>query len=55
MDKEQKVFNQSQKQWTELQKLAKDTKKEIEKDVQQQRDLNNSNISNLEDSINQFT
>lgn len=34
--------------------MAKDVKKEIEKDVNSERDKNNTNINNLEEDINTY-
>jgi hypothetical protein len=48
-DSQMKGFSNIHKQWLDLQNLAKNTKKEIEKDVQRERDQNNSNINNLEE------
>jgi len=50
-DSQGKVYANISKQWTETQKMAKDVKKEIEKDVGQEKDKNNRNIANLEEDI----
>lgn len=54
-ESQMKTFTHMQKQWIELQSLAKNVKKEIEKDVSREKDQNNSNINNLEEQITQFS
>jgi len=50
-----KAFSGITKQWTDVQKVAKDVKKEIEKDVQSENERNNTNIKNLEDDITHYS
>jgi gas vesicle protein len=50
-DSQGKVYANISKKWIETQKMAKDVKKEIEKDVGQEKDKNNRNIANLEEDI----
>lgn len=54
-DAQIKAFTNINKQWTEIQKMAKDVKKEIEKDVNLEKDKNNRNITNLEEDIHGYT
>jgi len=43
------------KDWTDLKKVAKDTKKEITPLVKDEQDTNNFKIKKLEEEITQFT
>jgi dynein heavy chain len=50
-----KAYHKIQKEWVDLSKQAKETRKDIEKDVQAESDRNKVNIKRLEEEITQFT
>jgi len=54
-DSQLKGLTSINKNWTELKKICKDTKKEIAPLVTQENDKNSHNIKRLEEDITQFT
>lgn len=54
-DSQLKALTKIHKEWLDVKKIAKDTKKEIEPKVQAFQDSNNFNIRHLEEGINTFT
>jgi hypothetical protein len=54
-DSQHKALTKINKEWTEVKKIAKDTKKEIEPKVSGFSDSNNFNIKRLEEDITTFT
>jgi gas vesicle protein len=52
---DQKSFMNINKNWSDVKKLAKDVKKEIQPLVDIEKDNNNKKIKTLEDEITQFT
>lgn len=54
-DSQIKALAKIHKEWVDVKKIAKDTKKEIEPKVQAFQDSNNFNIKHLEEGINTFT
>jgi hypothetical protein len=54
-DSQHKALNKINKEWVDVKKIAKDTKKEIEPKVSAFSDSNNFNIKRLEEGITTFT
>jgi len=54
-DQQLKALQKLNKDWTDLKKIARDTKKEIAPIVAQENDRNKHNIKRLEEDIVQFT
>jgi hypothetical protein len=54
-DSQMKALTKINKEWVDVKKIAKETKKEIEPKVQAFHDSNNYSIKQLEDGITTFT
>jgi hypothetical protein len=54
-DSQVKSLGKVNKDWIDLKKVAKDTKKEITPLVKDENDTNNFKIKQLEEAITQFT
>lgn len=54
-DNQVKAFSKIGKDWGDLKKITKETSKQIEPFVQQEKEKNRGNIKKLEESIVQFT